>query len=69
MIIIESIENTTIWDFPNRGKWLNHDGKYRGNWSPHVPKNLIIRYSKEKDIVLDQFIGGGTTLIEACRYK
>lgn len=67
MIIIESIENTTIWDFPNRGNWLNHDGKYRGNWSPHVPKNLIIRYSQEGDVVLDQFIGGGTTLIEACR--
>lgn len=67
VIIIETIENTTIWDFPDRGNWLNHDGKYRGNWSPHVPKNLIIRYSQEGDVILDQFIGGGTTLIEACR--
>ena len=46
VIIIETIENTTIWDFPDRGNWLNHDGKYRGNWSPHVTKNLIIRYSQ-----------------------
>ena len=69
MIIINNLENTTIWDFPERGNWLNHDGKYRGNWSPHVPKNLIIRYSSKGDIVLDQFIGGGTTLIEACRLE
>ena len=67
MIIIDKLETTTIWDFPDRGNWLNHDGSYRGNWSPHVPKNLINKYSSEGDVVLDQFIGGGTTLIEACR--
>ncbi len=69
VIVINKLESTTIWDFPDRGNWLNHDGKYRGNWSPHVPKNLIIRYSSKGDIVLDPFIGGGTTLIEACRLE
>ena len=28
-------------------------------------KNIILRYSQEGDLVLDQFAGGGTTLVEA----
>lgn len=59
------LETTSIWNFPIRGDWATHDGKYRGNWSPYVPRNLILRYSKDEDLILDQFSGGGTTLIEA----
>ena len=58
-------EMNTVWSFPNRGNWATHDAKYRGNWSPYIPRNLLLRYSCEGDLVLDQFIGGGTTLIEA----
>lgn len=60
-----SPEQTTIWSFPDRGKWATHSGKYRGNWSPYVPRNLILRYSKPGDWILDQFLGSGTTLVEA----
>lgn len=59
------LEETTIWSFPDRGKWATHSGKYRGNWSPYIPRNLILRYTNEKDWVLDQFLGSGTTLVEA----
>lgn len=59
------LETKTIWSFPDRGDWATHDGGYRGNWSPYVPRNLILRYSKPGDLVLDQFAGGGTTLVEA----
>lgn len=24
--------------------WAIHYGKYRGDWSPYVPRNLILRY-------------------------
>lgn len=58
------LETNTVWSFPNRGKWATHDAKYRGNFSPYIAKNIILRYSKEKEVVLDQFVGGGTTLIE-----
>lgn len=58
------LETNTVWSFPQRGKWATHDAKYRGNFSPYVAKNIILRYSKENDLVLDQFVGGGTTLIE-----
>ena len=59
------LEDTTIWSFPERGSWVTHSGKYRGNWSPYIPRNLILRYSKKNDWILDQFLGSGTTLIEA----
>jgi len=59
------LETKTVWAFPDRGKWATHDAKYRGNWSPYIPRNVILRYSKENDTVLDQFVGGGTTAVEA----
>ena len=59
------LETNTVWSFPIRGKWATHDAKYRGNWSPYIPRNIILRYSSEGDIVLDQFVGGGTTMVEA----
>ena len=59
------LETNTVWAFPDRGKWATHDAKYRGNWSPYIPRNLILRYSQEGDTVLDPFVGGGTTAVEA----
>lgn len=58
-------ETTTLWSFPDRGSYATHSGSYRGNWSPYVPRNLILCYSSLGDWVLDQFMGSGTTLIEA----
>lgn len=59
------LEMTSVWSFPNRGNWATHDAKWRGNWSPYIPHNVILRYSQEGDLILDQFAGGGTTLVEA----
>ena len=61
----EKIETTTVWSFPERGKWATHNAGYRGNWAPQIPRNLILLYSKEGDVVLDPMVGSGTTMIEA----
>jgi len=55
---------STVWSFPKRGNWATHRSDYRGNWSPQVVRNLILRYSNEGDTILDPMVGGGTTLIE-----
>lgn len=58
------LEKTTIWSFKERGKWATHKGDYRGNCPPQVPRNLILKYTEENDIVLDPFCGSGTSMIE-----
>ena len=47
------LEETTIWSF-----------KERGNCPPQVPRNLILKDTKEGKIVLDTFCGSRTTMIE-----
>jgi DNA modification methylase len=58
-------ESTTLWQFPKRGDWFVHNTKYRGNWAPQVPRNIILQYSSKDDLVLDCFLGGATTTIES----
>ena len=58
-------EKSTVWNFPVRGAWATHKPDYRGNFVPQVPRNVILNYSNEGDLVLDPMVGGGTTLIEA----
>lgn len=62
-------EISTIWSFKERGDWATHRGDYPGNCSPYVIKNLLLKYSKENDIILDQFVGSGTTIIESLLLK
>jgi len=59
-------ETSTTWSFPNRGNWATHylNSRYRGNWAPEIPRNLILKYTREGETVLDQMSGSGTTMIE-----
>ncbi len=58
-------ERTTVWSFRSRGNWATHNGSYRGNWSPYIPRNLLLRYSSPGDMVMDCFAGSGTTAVES----
>ncbi len=58
------LEQTTVWSFPDRGTWATHQGNYRGNWAPQIPRNLILRYTQPGEWVLDPMVGSGTTLVE-----
>ncbi len=58
-------EKTTVWSFKQRGNWATHSGEYRGNWSPYIPRNVILKYSKPGEVVLDYFCGAGTTAVES----
>lgn len=58
------LEATNVWSYPHRGSWATHKGDYRGNWPPQMVRNILLRYSKKGDTILDQMVGSGTTLIE-----
>lgn len=60
-----ALETNSVWSFKSRGGWATHNGNYRGNWSPYIPRNVILRYSSPGELVLDAFLGGGTTAVEA----
>jgi len=44
-----------------------HTAGYWGNFVPQIPNQIIRRYTKKGEWVLDPFVGCGTTLIESQR--
>ncbi|MEW6040237.1 MAG: DNA methyltransferase [Elusimicrobiota bacterium] len=56
----------SLWVLDRRDNSGAHLGSYWGNFIPQIPHQLMLRYTKKNDWVLDPFVGSGTTLIE-CR--
>lgn len=56
----------SLWILPKRDSTGAHIAWYWGNFIPQIPHQLMLRYTKKGDWVLDPFVGSGTTLIE-CR--
>jgi methylase of polypeptide subunit release factors len=57
----------SLWNFANRASGGGHKLDYHGNYIPQIATQLLTRYSKQDEIVLDMFHGSGTTAIEAVR--
>ncbi len=55
----------SLWIIPERDKSGKHSGSYHGNFVPQIPHQMILRYTKKNDVVLDPFCGSGTTAFEA----
>lgn len=62
----EEILTDSLWTLAKRDTAGAHLGWYWGNFIPQIPRQLMLRYTKKNDLVLDAFAGSGTTLIE-CR--
>ncbi len=50
--------------YPSRDKSGKHKNIYHGNFIPQIARELILRYTKAGEVVVDPFLGGGTTLYE-----
>lgn len=59
------VRTDTLWEFPTRLKTGGHTNEYHGNYIPQIAQQLYKRYTKSHDIVLDLFLGSGTSAIEA----
>lgn len=54
----------SLWLFDKRDDSGKHENNYHGNFIPQIPYQLIKRYTKKNDVVLELFTGSGTTLFE-----
>lgn len=57
----------SLWILNKRDKSGAHNAGYWGNFIPQIPNQLLRRYTKKGEWVLDPFLGSGTTLIECKR--
>jgi 16S rRNA G966 N2-methylase RsmD len=59
----------SLWLIESRDRSGGHQLDYHGNFVPQIATQTYLRYTKENDIVLDLFLGSGTSAIEAARLK
>jgi hypothetical protein len=63
----DDILTDSLWVLEKRDTSGAHSGGYWGNFIPQIPNQLLRRYTKKGEWVLDAFLGSGTTLIESKR--
>lgn len=63
----EDIVTESLWMITRRDSSGAHSAEYHGNFVPQIPHQVIRRFTRPGDLVLDLFAGLGTTLIEARR--
>ncbi len=62
-----NILTDSLWLVDKRDGSGGHSAWYWGNFVPQIPQQLMLRYTKAGEWVLDPFAGSGTTLLESRR--
>ncbi len=59
-----NLQVTTLWEYPSQhyGDGFQGDPNYIGATPSYIIWNLLQRYTREKDLVVDPMCGSGTTL-------
>ncbi|MCK4316532.1 MAG: hypothetical protein KAX24_12250, partial [Anaerolineae bacterium] len=55
----------SLWLIEARDRTGGHRLDYHGNFVPQIATQTYLRYTREDDVVLDLFLGSGTSAIEA----
>jgi len=63
----DEIITDSLWLIGSRDKAGAHTAELHGNFIPQIPHQAMLRYTKLGEVVLDTFLGNGTTLIECKR--
>ena len=61
------VHTDSLWIIPRRDGTGVHKADYWGNFVPQIPQQMMQRYTRPGETVIDPFCGSGTTLIEAQR--
>ena len=59
----------SLWIIGPRAKGGKRENNYHGNFVPQIPSDVIRRFTQEGDVVVEPFMGIGTTLFECERLK
>lgn len=59
----------SLWVLGPRAKGGKRENNYHGNFVPQIPSDMIRRFTKEGDVVVEPFMGSGTTLYECERLR
>ena len=62
----DDIQLDSLWLLGRRAQSGSHSAEYWGNFVPQIPHQIMRRFTKQGEVVVDLFAGLGTTLIE-CR--
>lgn len=62
-----NIITDSLWLLGKRDNGSLHTPEYWGNFVPQIPYQAMLRFTKQGELVIDPFVGLGTTLIEAVR--
>lgn len=65
----EDIITDSLWLIDKRDNGSLHTAEYWGNFVPQIPYQAMRRFTRQGDLVIDPFVGMGTTLIEAVRLQ
>lgn len=65
----DEIKTDSLWLYDSRAGGDGHQLDYHGNYIPQIATQLFTRYSKKDEVVLDLFLGSGTSAIEAVRLE
>ena len=65
----QNLQFWTVWDFEERDPYNWTRETIRGNSPVEVVRQCLLRWTKENDLVLDPFVGSGTTLVVCTKLK
>jgi DNA modification methylase len=63
----DEILTDSLWNFPARERSSGHKLDYHGNCVPQILTQMLQRYTKSGETMVDFFLGSGTSAIEAHR--
>lgn len=61
----DDILTDSLWMIPSRERSAGHQYDYHGNCVPQIITQMLKRYTKQGDTMLDCFLGSGTSAIES----
>ncbi|MBN1641478.1 MAG: hypothetical protein JXA09_09600 [Anaerolineae bacterium] len=65
----DEIYTDSLWLFDSRDRTGGHELDYHGNYIPQIATQIYTRYTRKGDVVVDPFLGAGTSAIEAVRMQ